>query len=73
MNLSNIDFEINVNPFPIVGIFAIAKIFGYFPLSWWWVISPIWIPIAFAILVMNLTFIILAIVSVLEYLTNGKG
>jgi ABC-type polysaccharide/polyol phosphate export permease len=32
-------------------IFVIAKILGYLTWSWWWVFSPIWIPlvIVFAI------------------------
>lgn len=44
---------------PLVGIsnvivflaFFAAKIFGYINWSWWWIFSPLWIPLVLAIIV----------------------
>lgn len=32
----------------LVAIFAAAKVFGFSSMSWWWVFSPILIPLALA-------------------------
>ena len=57
------DKKINI---PLIGItnvlvflaFFFAKIFDKIDWSWWWVFCPLWIPIAFVLLV-----IIMALVS----------
>ncbi len=45
--------EVSQRGFPVVGIlltiFILAKIFAVAPVaawSWWWVFSPLWIPLA---------------------------
>lgn len=32
-------------------VFIVLKILGYITWSWWWVLSPIWIPFALVIVV----------------------
>lgn len=39
--------------------FIVLKLTGYIDWSWWWVVSPIWIPIALIIAV----YLICAIIS----------
>ena len=34
----------------------IAKLFGW-SVSWWWVISPIWLPLAFSVVIFVVVFI----------------
>lgn len=39
-------------------IFITLKLTGVIAWSWWWVLAPFWIPIAIALLVFVVTFII---------------
>ena len=48
--------------------FFLAKIFDKIDWSWWWVFSPLWIPLAFVILILLFTCIIL----ILRVLLNCK-
>lgn len=32
-------------------LFIALKLLGYITWSWWWVLSPIWIPAAFALVI----------------------
>lgn len=49
---------------PILGIvFIVCKLFGVIEWSWWWVLSPFWIPLA-------LVLIVLVIAVLCKYLTK---
>lgn len=38
---------------PILGIvFIVCKLFGVIEWSWWWVLSPFWIPLALVLIVL---------------------
>ncbi len=39
-------------------IFVVAKILGEITWSWWWVFSPIWIPISVALAVLIIIYIL---------------
>lgn len=43
--------------------FIVLKLTGYIDWSWWWVVSPIWIPIVLIIAVYLICAIICAIIS----------
>lgn len=46
--------------FSILGIiFIVLKILGYITWSWFWVLSPFWIPVIFAFLILIPGFIAL--------------
>lgn len=60
--------KIVVNTVPSIGflqiltiVFIILKLLGKITWSWWWVLAPLWIPVAFGlflfILVMSILFI----------------
>lgn len=42
----------------LTAIFVVAKIWGKISWSWWWVFSPIWIPISVGLFVIILMVII---------------
>lgn len=44
-------------------VFIVLKLLGKITWSWWWVLSPLWIPIAIAIAVMVICGIILGLTS----------
>ncbi len=44
-------------------VFIVLKLLGKITWSWWWVLSPLWIPIAIAIVVMVIWGVILALIS----------
>lgn len=48
-------------------IFVLCKLFGVIDWSWWWVFSPIWIPLTVILVGVLIWFIIMFIV---EYLNN---
>ena len=39
--------------------------------SWWWVLSPIWIPWVFIAAVFVLLFVILAVARVIDYIADN--
>lgn len=39
-------------------IFVVSKILGAIDWSWWWVFSPLWIPVAVALAILLIIFII---------------
>ena len=41
-------------------VFIVLKLTGVITLSWWWVLSPLWIPLAIALIV-TIIFLILII------------
>ena len=46
-------------------VFIVLKLLGKITWSWWWVLSPLWISAAFAILII-LGFLLWAFISVLN-------
>lgn len=38
-------------------VFITLKLTGYIAWSWWWVLAPLWVPVAFVFLVLFLVFI----------------
>lgn len=44
-------------------VFIVLKLTGYIDWSWWWVLSPVWISIAFVALIFGIVFLIKAIWS----------
>lgn len=48
-------------------IFVLCKLFGVIDWSWWWVFSPVWIPLTVILIGVLIYFIIMFIV---EYLNN---
>ena len=44
-------------------VFIALKLTGYIAWSWWWVLSPLWLPLAVALGIFALIFIIAAIVG----------
>lgn len=47
-------------------IFLILKLTGNIDWSWWWVTSPLWIPLALVLSIMGIAFMITFIVSILK-------
>jgi hypothetical protein len=45
-------------------VFLILKLTGHIDWSWWWVTSPLWIPIAIVITFIILGIIITAIIEI---------
>lgn len=56
----------NTNGIGFTGLLAIVfitlKLTGYIDWSWWWVLSPLWIPFA----------VVMTIIVLLAIFTNGK-
>lgn len=48
--------------FPILGIlgliFITLKLTGYIAWSWWWVLSPFWLPLAIVLIIVGIIFLI---------------
>jgi hypothetical protein len=38
-------------------VFLVLKLCGVIDWSWWWVTAPIWIPVAFCLLIITITVI----------------
>ncbi len=51
-------------------IFLVLKLVGVIDWSWWWVTSPIWIPIALGVVIFIVAFIVLFIIN---YRRNKKN
>lgn len=51
-------------------IFVTLKLTNYINWSWWWVTSPIWIPILFGLVVMAIPIIWVFIYSFFKFLTK---
>ena len=47
------------NSFPICSLaaltFTVLKLMGVINWSWWWVLSPVWIPLAFLVILFTVT------------------
>lgn len=44
-------------------IFITLKLLGIINWSWWWVLSPIWIPLAIIVVLVIIYFIVAAIID----------
>ena len=44
-------------------VFLVLKLTGTITWSWWWVTSPLWIPIALAILISGIIITVAAIIE----------
>lgn len=51
--------------------FIILKLVGVIDWSWWWVLSPIWIPVVLLMVVLILLFVVYRIVKHFR-LKNGR-
>ena len=40
-------------------VFVVLKLMGYITWSWWWVTSPLWIPLALGVVVMGIMGLII--------------
>jgi hypothetical protein len=47
-------------------IFLILKLTGNIDWSWWWVTSPLWIPLALVLSIMGIAFMLALISSILK-------
>jgi hypothetical protein len=47
-------------------LFIGLKLTGYIDWSWWWVLSPLWIPFAIVLVCMAIIFSIYVVVYVVE-------
>ena len=50
-------------------VFAIAKLWGHFPYSWWWVFSPLWIP---ALVTIGIAIIIIVVALIVDFVHDRK-
>ncbi len=71
-----IDKKITINlvsPITIILFLAFffAKIFDKIDWSWWWVFSPLWIPLAIVVVIMGFIALLFGIIAVID-LINGK-
>ena len=62
------DNSTKVFPFPsiLTLIFITLKLTGYIAWSWWWVLSPIWIPLGIVAVIFAVIVIFLAVKSLIE-------
>lgn len=67
--MKNKDITIKIGSFPTsLGLaFIILKLCNVITWSWWWVLAPFWIPIAFIGLVIFLIIIIYFILAIIDY------
>ena len=48
-------------------LFLGLKLTGYITWSWWWIFSPLWIPIMVLLLVLGLCGIVLMMFAIVSY------
>lgn len=53
---------------PLFLIFLTLKLLGRIDWSWWWVTSPLWVPVAFLLMVATLSLAVIFVASI-----SGKG
>ena len=52
MKINNSTVSYGIDFFDLLAIvFIILKLTGFISWSWWWVLAPLWMPIAFVVLV----------------------
>lgn len=54
-------------------VFVTAKLFKAIDWSWWWVFSPIWIPIGLIIVFFAIMLIIAGIVAIVDHFKYKKN
>jgi len=47
-------------------VFIVLKLLGHISWSWWWVLAPIWIPVAICVLILIVLGIITIIVELIK-------
>lgn len=47
-------------------VFTVLKLCGVIGWSWWWVLCPLWIPIAIVIVILLITLIVAALVAIFD-------
>ena len=52
--------------------FIVLKLTGYVAWSWWWVLSPIWIPIAFWVTFFVIAFLFLGTLGIIQSFLGSK-
>lgn len=53
-------------------VFIVLKLLGKISWSWWWVLSPIWIPASICAVVIMMIFLITIIVKTIEVIKKGE-
>jgi len=59
--------------FALTIIFAAAKLLGNFDYSWWWVFSPLWVPLAIMAGLSFIAWLIVIFVGVAAMIAEDKG
>ena len=54
-------------------VFVVAKLFKVIDWGWWWVFSPIWIPIGLIIVFFAIMLIIAGIVAIVDHFKYKKN
>lgn len=47
-------------------VFVVLKLTGNIDWSWWWVLSPLWIPIALILLIFLIVLLVICVASLLD-------
>jgi hypothetical protein len=56
--------SININfPWLVTLVFVVLKLVGEISWSWWWVFSPIWVPLLLLLTILGLVLVAKVIVS----------
>lgn len=51
-------------------VFIVLKLLGKITWSWWWVLAPIWIPVAIVIGILLVYLIIIAVIAIAALIAN---
>ena len=47
-------------------VFLVLKLTNVINWSWWWITSPLWIPVSIALVVLLISSVVIGIVSLIE-------
>ncbi len=50
----------------LLAVFLVLKLTGQVTWSWWWVASPLWIPLALGVAAWVLQWVVIAILSITD-------
>lgn len=53
----NVKYQGNSITTPLLIVFVVLKLVGVINWSWWWVLSPIWIPVVLVVVFISLAMI----------------
>lgn len=51
-------------------VFITLKLTGFINWSWWWVLCPLWIPVAFVLLILGVVLAAAGIMFIVEQVRN---